>query len=124
LKILYIEDGESFQRTMRRLTTHMGHDLLSALNSKNGYEMAKLPIDLILLDINLPDGNGLDLARKLRAENINTPIIVVSADVMTYSRNDVIHAGCNEFIGKPFDIEQMQQAIEHYLSHPQGRSSQ
>jgi len=123
LKILYIEDRDSYQRTLRRLATQMGHELISASTGARGYELAKLTVDLILLDINLPDGNGLDLARRLRAENIRTPIVVVSADVMNYSHPDAIQAGCDDFIEKPFELALVRQRIAHYLSQAQGQPS-
>jgi len=116
LKILYIEDGDINQRVMRRVVTRMGHDLLQAADGAAGYLLAKTQPDLILLDIHLPDVNGLDLARRLRAEKIRMPIIVVTSDLINYTRESVLEAGCEDFIGKPFEPEAMVQLIERYLT--------
>jgi len=118
LKILYIEDGEINQRAMRRVVTRMGHELLQAADGAAGYLLAKTQPDLILLDIHLPDVNGLNLARRLRAENIATPIIVVTSDLINYTRESVLEAGCEDFIGKPFEPEAMAQVIDHCLTSP------
>lgn len=118
MKILSIEDNPIFQRILRRMVGHMGHELLAAPNLAEGYTLAYTPPDLILLDINLPDGNGLDLTRRLRAERILTPIIVLTADVMTYSRQDALQAGGNEFISKPYDVDVLKALIMRYLMVP------
>jgi CheY-like chemotaxis protein len=123
LKILYVEDSEVSQRAMRRLVTKMGHTLVPASDAAQGYTLARTSLDLIMLDINLPDGNGLDLARRLRAEQIETPIIIVTAAVASYSNEDAIAAGCNGFVGKPLQFAAVQAAIQRCTAGDQEESA-
>ena len=121
MKILSIEDSAIAQRNLRRLVTSMGYEFLEATEIAQGYTLAQTPVDLILLDVNLPDGNGLALARRLRAEHIRTPIIILTGDVLRYSHEDALQSGANEFVSKPYDVNEMHDLIAAHLkvSHPQ-----
>jgi len=115
LKILSIEDSAIAQRNLRRLVTSMGYEFLEAAEIAQGYTLAQTPVDLILLDVNLPDGNGLDLARRLRAEHVPTPIIILTGDVLRYSHEKALQAGANEFVSKPYDVNEMRDLIATHL---------
>ena len=71
---------------------------------------------LILLDLNLPDGNGLDLAKQLRAEQVMTPIIVVTGDVFGCNREIVLAAGCTDFRAKPLFVEDLEALFIQYAA--------
>ena len=121
MKILSIEDSAIAQRNLRRLVTSMGYEFLEATELAQGYRLAQTPVDLILLDVNLPDGNGLDLARRLRGEHIPTPIIILTGDVLRYSHEDALQAGANEFVSKPYDVNEMRDLIAAHLNAPHVR---
>ncbi len=114
MKILYIEDSAIHQRMLRRVAASLGCELVVAADGAQGYRLAQAALDLILLDINLPDTNGLALVRRLRSENIQTPIIAVTGDVITNTRHSALEAGCNDFIAKPFEPEMIGQMIRQY----------
>jgi CheY-like chemotaxis protein len=116
LKILYVEDTEDYTKAVQRLAKHLGHEVILAANGADGYAHAQEHPDLILLDINLPDINGLLLARQLRAANITAPIIAITADLMNYDKDKALQAGCNEFLEKPFSFETLEKLLVHYAA--------
>jgi two-component system, cell cycle response regulator DivK len=115
VKILYIEDGEIYRRTVRRLIVRLGYEIITAENGTQGYPLAKQAIDLILMDVNLPDCDGLELVRRLRAENVLTPIVAVTGDVINVDRDDALQAGCNDFLAKPFESDELLQIVQAYV---------
>ncbi len=114
MKILYVEDSEAHTRTAQRMAAYWGHDLIVATNGADGYTLAHDSPDLILVDINLPDINGLTLTRKLRAENITVPIVAMTGDLLNYDKEQALQAGCNDFIAKPFTLETLQGLFNRY----------
>ncbi len=98
MKILYVEDVEIYAKALTRIAQHWGHEIVIATNGREGYEMAHKQPDLIFMDINLPDTNGLILAQKLRSENIKVPIIALTADLMNYDTKQALQAGCDDFM--------------------------
>jgi len=116
MNILYIEDEAIPQRMVQRAARHTGDQVLSAMTCAEGYKLAHQPIDLILLDLNLPDGNGLDLAKQLRAEQVMTPIIVVTGDVFGCNREIALAAGCTDFRAKPLFVEDLEALFTQYAA--------
>ena len=74
---------------------------------------------LVLLDVRLPDGNGLDLARELRSVNATAtvPILAISASVLPGERADAMQAGCDAFLPKPLRPHELLGQV-HDLLHP------
>ena len=81
-------------------------------------------IDIILLDVRLPDGNGLDLAREIAARPSPPPILVLSASVLPSERAAALRSGADEFMGKPFRAHDLYDAMSRLLdSRVAGSSS-
>ncbi len=114
MKILYVEDSETHTRTAHRMAAYWGHHLIVATNGADGYALAHDSPDLILVDINLPDMDGLTLTRKLRAENVTVPIVAMTGDLMNYDREQALQAGCSDFIAKPFTLETLEGLFKRY----------
>ena len=114
MNILYIEDDAIPQRVVRRVAAHMGHVVLCATTCAEGYRLAHQPVDLILLDVNLPDDNGLNLAKRLRAEQITTPIVVVTGDLFGCDRDMALAAGCTDFRAKPLLTDDVKALFTQY----------
>jgi two-component system KDP operon response regulator KdpE len=77
-------------------------------------------IDLLLLDVNLPDGNGLDLARELSARDERPHVIALTASVLPHERAAAMAAGCDGFLDKPYGAADLVGVISSYLP-PDGR---
>jgi CheY-like chemotaxis protein len=114
LKILYVEDSEVYTRSAQRLAAYRGHQLIIATNGTEGYVLAHDSPDLILVDINLPDMNGLTLTRRLREAHVVAPIVAVTGDLMNYSKEQALQAGCNDFIEKPFTLATLESLFHRY----------
>ena len=118
-KILYIEDNLGNRMLVRRILEAEGYSLTEAPDGPMGLDLAaQEQFDLILLDINLPEIDGYDLAKRMRGmSNLDAvPILAVTANVMQGDKERTLEAGCDGFIPKPIDVdklpEQIQAAIE------------
>ena len=82
-----------------------------------GQDQSNCP-DLVLLDLKLPDINGLDVLQKIRSSDINTnvPVIAQTAYAMSGDAKKSINAGCDDYISKPIDIEELQEKIKKLIS--------
>lgn len=115
-KILYIEDTADSRLLVRRLLAR-DYVLLEANNPIDGIELAlNTHPDLILLDINLPDMSGREVATRLRNSLPNTPIVALTADITGNARERALVAGCVGFMTKPIEIDNFQKEIKAYLN--------
>ena len=114
MKILYVEDSPDEVSNFERIVTHFGHEVLIAVTGEQGYALIQSQPDLLVLDIHLPDMNGLDLARRLRAEHYTLPIVALTGDVFNYDEAQALQAGCNEFMAKPYTVEALTALLEQF----------
>src|SRR6266542_3798843 len=109
-RILYIEDDPDNRALIKRVLESRGYTLIFAASGLAGVSMAENEeIDLILLDINLPDIDGYEAACRIRestkkASLASLPIIVITANALVGDAEKAISAGCNAYISKPIDI--------------------
>lgn len=116
--ILIIEDNEDNLYMLKFILEKNSNSIIMAQNGLDGYNLALTDKpDLILMDIQLPDINGLEVTRKIRESEIagTIPIIAVTSYAMTGDKNRAIEAGCNGYIEKPIDPETIYEEISKYL---------
>jgi two-component system, cell cycle response regulator DivK len=117
--ILIVEDDDKNMKLMRHLLQYKGYRTLEAMTAGAGIAAAKehRP-DLLLMDIQLPDMNGMDALRVLRADPATRGIkaMAVSASVMPEDRSRILAAGFNGFQGKPIKIAEFCAAVEQMLA--------
>lgn len=118
-KILIVEDIPDNAELVRRIMSARGYEVFHAPDAETGLEMAlaQLP-DLILLDLGLPDHDGLTLAGWFRAEPslANVPIIAYTAWPPDTARQMAETYGCNGYIGKPIgSVKEFVQTVESFL---------
>ncbi|RLD07811.1 MAG: hypothetical protein DRI32_00125 [Chloroflexi bacterium] len=114
-KILYIEDNADSRLLVQRLLAR-DYVLLEADNSIDGIQLAlDTHPDLILLDINLPDLSGREVATRLNSSLPNTPMVALTADITSGARERALVAGCVGFMTKPINIDSFREDIEAYL---------
>lgn len=116
MKILYVEDSANHIATVQRIATFLKHELITATTGAQARERIKERPDLVLLDINLPDANGLDLARQWRTERYSMPIVAITADVYLYTEEQAVQAGCTVFIAKPYTVDTIKNLFNRYNS--------
>ncbi len=124
-KILLVEDvpvlGKSLKITLEvaKYTVVWAHNLKEA-GEKNESE----PFHLIVLDINLPDGSGLNFCQTLRQVGSKLPILILTARVDEDTAVTALTNGANDFIRKPFSSKELVARIRNALSEPQMREEQ
>ena len=121
--ILYIEDNPDNMLLVQRALESRGYKLLKAMNGVDGISMAEESmIDLILLDINLPDIDGYEVAQRLRksskSELAYLPIIAVTANALKGDAERALEAGCDVYMSKPINIRELWARIEAYVPSP------
>ena len=121
--ILYIEDNPDNMLLVRRVLESAGYILLEAKNGLEGLAVAEGQIvDLILLDINLPDIDGYEVARRLRASKENrlayTPIIAITANALRGDAEKALNAGCDVYMAKPINIRELRARVEAFVPSP------
>ena len=119
--ILCIEDNRDNMMLFKRVLEAAGYTLIPAFNGIDGLKIAETqPIDLVLLDINLPDIDGYEVTRRLRRASLPCatclPILVITANVQQRDIDQAMAAGATEFITKPIDIFELCARVESYLS--------
>jgi len=115
LRILLVEDEPANRALIRAilgrsrepaLLGHVVHEAASVAEARA--ILGASPIDVALLDVRLPDGNGLDLAAEIRASrHAATRIVIVSASVLPAERSRAVESGADAFIGKPFGATEL-----------------
>jgi two-component system cell cycle response regulator DivK len=118
--VLYIEDNPDNKTLVQRALEAKGYQFLWASNGITGVEMAKSEQpNVILLDINLPDIDGYEVARRLRSESsrnlLYVPIIAVTANALRGDAEKALAAGCDVYMSKPINIRELWARIEAYL---------
>lgn len=117
--ILYIEDDFQNRLLVRRILGAYGYSVVEAEDGARGIQLAQeLVPDLILMDINLPEMDGYEITKRLRKLQVlaHVPIIAMTANVMKGDREKTQAAGCDGYIAKPIDVDQLPDQIEHFLS--------
>jgi two-component system, cell cycle response regulator DivK len=118
--VLLVEDQEDNRVLVRKLLERAGFRVVEALDGRQALaEAAALRPDLILLDISLPEIDGLTVARTLRAspELRGLLIVALTAHAMDGDRAKILEAGCDEFMTKPIDVPTFVPTIRRILEH-------
>lgn len=119
-KILYIEDNLDNRILVRRVLQVEGYQVLEAADGPSGIELAleERP-ELILVDINMPNMDGYEVTRRLRAldQFHSVPIIALTAKVMKGDREKTLEAGCSGYIEKPIDVDRFPAQVAVFLEH-------
>ncbi len=118
--VLYIEDNPDNMMLVQRALEARGYTLLKAKNGLEGVRTAENEnVDLVLLDINLPDIDGYEVARRLRTSSkralSNIPIIAVTANALKGDAEKALDAGCDVYMSKPINIRELWARVEGLL---------
>lgn len=121
--ILYIEDNPDNMMLVKRALEARGYHLLQAENGLDGVAVAeKEDVDLILLDINLPDIDGYEVAQRLRRSKKTalayTPIIAITANALKGDAEKALSAGCDVYMAKPINIHELWARVEEFVPSP------
>jgi DNA-binding NtrC family response regulator len=115
-KVLVVDDERLIRWTLSEALRGWGYQPLEAQNLREAREiLARESPSVALLDINLPDGSGLDLLRGLKNDNPQTVAIMITANVLVDDTIAALRAGAYDFIGKPLNLEEIRLAIRNSL---------
>jgi two-component system cell cycle response regulator DivK len=113
-----VEDNPDNRTLVRRILLSEDYSLLEAVNASDALNILKNERpDLILMDINMPDMDGYTLTAKIRLMPgfDRVPILALTANVMRGDKEKTLEAGCDGYIQKPLDIDQLIREVEKFL---------
>ena len=117
--ILYVEDNSDNRTLVRRILLSEDYRLIEATNAAEALKVLEnTKPDLILMDINMPDMDGYTLTAKIKALPgfQRVPILALTANVMRGDKEKTLEAGCDGYIQKPLDIDQLIKEVERFLA--------
>ncbi len=115
--ILYVEDNPQNMRLVRKMLEVVGYRVIEAQDGLSGIEAALIhQPDIILMDMNLPDMDGLSVTAELRSlpQFANTPIIALTANTMHGDRERFIARGCDAYLAKPISRNELINTIHRF----------
>ncbi len=118
-KILYIEDNPHNMRLVRKMLKMAGYEVMEAQDGQSGIATAtREKPDLILLDINLPDLDGIEVTARLKGDDAIAyiPVIALTANAMHGDRERYIEAGMDGYLPKPITRTELINTVSHFLS--------
>ncbi len=122
MKILIVEDEKALANSIKILLERKGFDVECAYDGKTGKEYAELGIyDLLILDVMMPEMNGYDVARRVRADRVSTPILMLTAKSDLEDRITGLNAGADYYLTKPFDTRELLACINALLRRQGGQ---
>jgi two-component system KDP operon response regulator KdpE len=118
LPVLVVEDDGPIRRLLRTSLGAQGYRVLEAPNGKAGLALQTAdPADVILLDLGLPDMEGVELIRRWRAAGDRTPIIVLSSRGDERGKVEALELGADDYVTKPFGMSELVARIRTALRH-------
>lgn len=120
MKILIIEDDNNLRELMKKALAEEHHVVETAANAKTAMMKAEVyDYDCILLDIMLPDGNGLDVLRQLKASRKNAGVIIISAKDSLEDKITGLDLGADDYLAKPFHIAELSARVKSVFRRKQ-----
>ena len=115
-RILLLEDDANLNETLTEFLEEQGHDVVSVYDGNEAQEkIYESKYDLLLLDINVPGMNGLELLKESRKEGISTPAIYITSMDTVDDLEKGFKSGCDDYIRKPFALKELQIRVETLL---------
>jgi two-component system, OmpR family, response regulator MprA len=116
MRLLIVDDDRALRDALRRALTLAGYEVTGAAAGGEALgQLSDRAPDAVILDIGLPDMNGLDVCRRLRAQGQRLPVLVLSARDAVEDRIDGLDAGADDYLAKPFDIGELVARIRALL---------
>ncbi len=117
--VLIVDDNPTNLKLLKVIMTYEGYEVRTATDANEALQvLQEFHPALILMDIQLPGMDGLELTRKLRSNSIyeNTVIIAVTAYAMKGDEEKTLAAGCNSYMSKPLDMKKLRSLVAEYFS--------
>ena len=115
MKILLVEDDTALRGALEELLCREGYDVVKASNVRSAREGLDATADLVILDVGLPDGDGVELCRNWRSEGVQTPILFLTAKDEEMDVVRGLDSGGNDYVTKPFRMQELLSRIRALL---------
>ena len=119
MKILLVEDDAALRSALEELLLREGYEVAKVSNVRSAVEAMNAEIDLAMLDVGLPDGDGVSLCRQWRSEGVQTPILFLTAKDEELDVVRGLDAGGNDYVTKPFRMQELLSRIRALLRRNQ-----
>ena len=123
MKILLVEDDTALRGALEELLCREGYDVVKASNVRSAREGLDATADLVILDVGLPDGDGVELCRSWRSEGVQTPILFLTAKDEEMDVVRGLDSGGNDYVTKPFRMQELLSRIRALLRRNQRDTS-
>lgn len=119
MRILLVEDTETLAKYVKQALEEDGYSTDVSGDGVAGERMARaFPYDLVILDVMLPGRNGIDVCKRLRADDVNVPVILVTAKGDVEDRVLGLDSGADDYLVKPFDVKELLARVRALLRRP------
>jgi two-component system, cell cycle response regulator DivK len=122
--ILIVEDNEKNLKLVRDVLQFKGYRTVEAVTGTEGVRLAREEKpDLVLMDIQLPDIDGITALGRLRADPLTRkmPVVAVSASVMPDDQQRIVASGFDAYVTKPINVKSFLETVEKFVGKPQGK---
>lgn len=121
MRLLVVDDDRALRDVLRRALTLSGYEVLLAVGGADALaEVTRAVPDAVVLDIGLPDIDGLEVCRLLRREGNRVPVLMLTARDAVSDRIDGLDAGADDYLVKPFDIDELKARLRALLRRAGG----
>jgi two-component system, OmpR family, KDP operon response regulator KdpE len=117
VKIMVVDDEPPIRKLLRMGLSTQGYQILDAPNGKTALELLAQNPDLVILDLGLPDIQGHDLLRMIRARNDSVPIVILSSRGDEAGKVQALDLGADDYVTKPFGMDELLARIRAALRH-------
>jgi two-component system, OmpR family, response regulator len=112
MRVLIVDDHAEVRDLVARSLRRDGHEVVVAATAHEAEaRLAAEPLDVVVLDVALPDGSGIDLCRSLRESGMATPVLLLTAHAAVPERVAGLDAGADDFLGKPFAVSELRARV-------------
>ena len=120
-KILVIDDDPEVRMATRDFLSSKGYEVAAAEGGREALRLlAASPADVVLLDVAMPDMDGMETLKRIVSAHPNMPVIMVTANADIEITSKVLQLGAADYVPKPFDLDYLDQAISIQLSAGRG----
>jgi two-component system response regulator MprA len=123
VRVLIADDEAAVRDALGRVLVHEGYEVESASRGDEALEQALAGVDLVLLDVLMPEPDGLEVCRVLRQRGVQTPILMLTARGDTSDRVAGLDAGADDYLAKPFELDELLARIRALLRRTRGTSA-
>ena len=118
-RLLLVDDEEHLRTMLAAALAHSGYEVETAANGRDALELSRSAVpDLILLDVMMPDLDGFEVCRRLRSEQVKTPIIFLTARDETGDKVRGLTLGGDDYLVKPFSLDELVARSKRYCDGP------